>query len=155
MVELATLFASAFLAATILPFYSEVVLLAMLPGSDAPLLLWAVATTGNSLGALVNWYLGLALRHFRDRPWWPVSPRQLARAQDWFGRYGYWSLLFAWLPLGGDALPLVAGTLRTPLWKVAPLITIGKGLRYGVLVWLALRADSWALTAAGAAVAAV
>jgi membrane protein YqaA with SNARE-associated domain len=135
--ELAVLFASAFLAATFLPFYSEVVFLALLADGSAPLLLVVVATVGNTLGGLVNWVLGRALLTFRGRRWWPVSERQLGRATAWFGRYGYWSLLFAWLPLGGDALPLVAGTLRAPLWKVAPLLAIGKGLRYAALAVLA------------------
>jgi len=135
--ELAVLFASAFLAATFLPFYSEVVFLALLADGSGPLLLVVVATVGNTLGGLVNWVLGRALLTFRGRRWWPVSDRQLSRATAWFGRYGYWSLLFAWLPLGGDALPLVAGTLRAPLWKVAPLLAIGKGLRYAALAVLA------------------
>jgi len=131
--ELAVLIASAFLAATFLPFYSELVFLALLAEGSGPLELVVVATVGNTLGGLVNWLLGRALLSFRDRRWWPVSERQLNRATAWFGRYGYWSLLFAWLPLGGDALPLVAGTLRAPLWKVAPLLAIGKGLRYAAL----------------------
>jgi len=135
--ELGVLFASAFLAATFLPFYSEVVFLGLLAGGSDPVLLVAVATLGNTLGGLVNWIFGLALLRFRERRWWPVSERQLARATAWYGRYGYWSLLFAWLPLGGDALPLVAGTLRAPLWKVAPLLAIGKGLRYAALALLA------------------
>ena len=137
MPELAALFASAFLAATFLPFYSEVVFLALLKQGTGPVVLVTVATLGNTLGGLVNWYLGRALLSFRGRRWWPVSERQLQKATAWFTRWGYWSLLFAWLPLGGDALPLVAGTLRTPLWKVAPLLAIGKGLRYAALALLA------------------
>ena len=137
MTELAVLFARAFLAATFLPFYSEVVFLALLADGSGPLLPVVVATVGNTLGGLVNWVLGRALLTFRGRRWWPVSDRQLGRETAWFGRYGYWSLLFAWLPLGGDALPLVAGTLRAPLWKVALLLAIGKGLRYAALAVLA------------------
>ena len=137
MTEFAVLFASAFLAATFLPFYSEVVFLALLGGGMEPIALVAVATLGNTLGGLVNWYLGRALLTFRNRRWWPVSQRQLDKATAWFARWGYWSLLLAWLPLGGDALPLVAGTLRAPLWKVAPLLAIGKGLRYAALAFLA------------------
>lgn len=133
MSELAALFASALLAATVLPFYSEVVFLALLAGGSSPGLLIAVATAGNTLGGLVNWYLGRGLLQFRDRRWWPVGDAQLQRATGWFRRYGYWTLLLAWLPLGGDALPLVAGVLRTPLWKVVPLLAIGKGLRYAAL----------------------
>jgi membrane protein YqaA with SNARE-associated domain len=135
--ELALLFGSAFLAATVLPFYSEVGLYLLLERGGDPLLLVAVATVGNTLGALLNWYLGLQVLRFRHRRWFYFSERQLAAGQRWFNRYGYWSLLLAWLPLGGDAIPLVAGIMRVPLWRVALLAGIGKALRYLVVVLIA------------------
>ena len=61
------LFGSAFLAATVLPFYSEVVLFALLREGGDPVMLVLVATLGNTLGAVVNWLLGLYLLHFQDR----------------------------------------------------------------------------------------
>jgi len=44
--------------------------------------------------------------------------------------------LFAWLPVGGDALTFVAGIMRVRLWVLLLLCGIGKGLRYGVVIWL-------------------
>ncbi|HKJ05332.1 MAG TPA: YqaA family protein [Geopsychrobacteraceae bacterium] len=130
------LFASSFLAATILPFYSEVILFAMLRNGGDPFWLVIVATVGNTAGAVVNWLLGLYLLHFRKRRWFYFSQNQIDKAQAWFQRYGIWSLLLAWLPLGGDALTLIAGIMRVPLWIFLLLVTTGKGLRYVSIVYL-------------------
>ena len=79
---LAGLFFAAFGAATILPFQSEVVLGALQAGQMAPLwLLFVVASVGNTLGAVINYWLGLGIDRFQDRRWFPASPAQLARAR--------------------------------------------------------------------------
>ena len=57
----------------------------------------------------------------------------LERAVRWYGRYGRWSLLLSWAPIMGDALTVVAGVLREPLWSFVALVTIAKTLRYVVL----------------------
>ena len=98
-----SLFGSAFLAATILPFYSEVLLFVLLRQGGDPVWLVATATLGNTLGAVVNWVLGRYLLHFRDRRWFYFSRDQIDKAQRWFQRFGYWTLLLAWMPVGGDA----------------------------------------------------
>ncbi|NEX19279.1 DedA family protein [Thiorhodococcus mannitoliphagus] len=130
------LFGSAFLAATILPFYSEVVLFALLREGGDPAALVITATVGNTLGAVVNWLLGRYLLHFRDRKWFYFSSTQIDRAQRWFQRYGYWTLLLAWMPVGGDALTLIAGIMRVRLWVFLMLVATGKGLRYLSVVYL-------------------
>lgn len=136
MGEYLLLFASAFFAATVLPFYSEVTLVLLLErGADARMLL-AVATAGNTLGAVANWALGRYLLHYQDRRWFYFSREQIARAQRWFQRRGVWSLLLAWLPLGGDALTLIAGIMRVPLLLFILLVGVGKGLRYLAVIWL-------------------
>ncbi len=138
MAALFGLFASAFLAATILPFSSEAVLAALTVADGANLaLLWAVASAGNVLGAVVNWLLGRFCLHFQDRRWFPVKPPELERAQRWFSRYGQWSLLFAWVPIVGDPLTVVAGLMRVQLWWFLPLVAIGKGGRYAVVILIA------------------
>jgi membrane protein YqaA with SNARE-associated domain len=130
------LFGSAFLAATILPFYSEVILFALLREGGDPLALVGVATLGNTLGAVVNWVLGRYLLHFRDRRWFYFSASQIDKAQRWFQRYGFWSLLMAWMPIGGDALTLIAGILNVRLWLFLILVGTGKALRYVSVVYL-------------------
>ena len=130
------LFASSFLAATILPFYSEVLLFALLRKGGDPAWLVITATIGNTAGAVVNWLLGVYLLHFRERRWFYFSDKQIEKAQRWFQRYGYWTLLLAWMPVGGDALTLIAGIMRVPLWIFLLLVAIGKGLRYVSVVYL-------------------
>lgn len=130
------LFGSAFLAATILPFYSEVVLFSLLRDGGDPVALVLVATLGNTLGAVVNWVLGLYLLHFQDRRWFYFSRQQIDKAQRWYQRYGFWSLLFAWLPIGGDALTLIAGIMKVRLWLFLLLVGAGKGLRYVSVVFI-------------------
>lgn len=136
-VDYALLFGAAFLAATILPFYSEALLVLLLNGGADPALLLAAAVVGNTLGALVNWYLGLFLLRFQNRRWFYFKPQQIDCGQRWFNRYGKWSLLFAWLPIVGDALTLIAGVMRVPLLLFAVLVGLGKAARYGVvyLIW--------------------
>jgi len=129
---------TAFVAATLLPFYSEVVLVALLVRGAEPAWLLAAATLGNTLGAVVNWYLGRFLLRFETRPWFPFKPHQVHRAQAWFLRYGKWSLLMAWLPVGGDALTFFAGVMRVPLGLFVVLTGIGKGVRYAVVIALTL-----------------
>ena len=130
----ALLFGAAFLAATILPFYSEVILFVLLQRGLDPLLLVTVAAIGNTLGAVVNWALGRYLLHFQDRKWFYFKPEQIDRAQQWYGRYGYWSLLLAWLPVVADALTVIAGLLRVRLSVFLILVGIGKGARYAAVI---------------------
>lgn len=129
------LFGSAFLAATILPFYSEVVLFAQLRAGGDPVVLVTIATLGNTLGAVVNWILGRYLLHFQDRRWFYFSAQQIEKAQNWFQRYGFWCLLMAWLPVGGDALTLIAGIMRVRLWLFLILVGTGKAARYISVVY--------------------
>jgi membrane protein YqaA with SNARE-associated domain len=130
------LFFSSFGAATLLPFYSEIVFVGMLELAYDPWWVWLVATAGNTLGAACNWGMGRYLSHFESRPWFPFKPASLHRGQAWFQKYGVWTLLLAWLPIGGDALTLVAGVMRVRFSLFFVLTAIGKGARYAVVYLL-------------------
>lgn len=132
-----SLFITGFIAATLLPASSEVLLLALFQQGLNPLWLWLSATAGNTLGSCVNWYLGHEILRFQHKRWFPVSSNSLQRAQRHFKRYGYWSLLFAWLPVVGDPLTFVAGMLRMRFRTFVALVLIGKGVRYAVVLLLA------------------
>ncbi|EPX80827.1 YqaA family protein [Litoreibacter arenae] len=139
MIAYLGLFASALIAATILPMQSEAVLVGLLAtGNYSVALLLLVATVGNVLGAVINWGLGRFLLRFRDRRWFPASDRQLARAEGWYSHYGRWSLLGSWLPVIGDPLTVVAGVLREPLGPFLLLVTVAKLGRYLVLAMATL-----------------
>lgn len=137
MIAYLLLFGSSFLAATILPFYSEVLLFALLRDGGDPWMLVAVATLGNTLGAVVNWVLGLYILRFQHKRWFYFSQKQISKAQAWFQRYGVWTLLLAWLPIGGDPLTLIAGIMRVKIVPFLLLVGLGKGLRYVFVVWIA------------------
>lgn len=133
------LFAVAFVAATILPAQSEAGLAALLLAGDfsVPGLLIA-ASAGNTLGAVVNWFLGRGVERFADRKWFPASKAQIDKASTRYARWGRWSLLLSWMPIGGDALTVVAGILREPLWSFFLLVAIAKTGRYLVLAAVVL-----------------
>lgn len=131
------LFLAAFGAATLLPLQSEAVLVGLLLSEHYSLWwLLGIATLGNVLGSVVNWWLGCWVDHFKERRWFPVSARQLDKARLHYERWGHWTLLLSWVPIIGDPLTLVAGVMREPLWRFLLLVTLAKGLRYGVLAAL-------------------
>ncbi len=118
-----------------MPFSSEALLVAMQVSGSFPVAgLLAAASLGNILGAVANWALGRFCLHWRDRKWFPVKPRELARASAWFNRYGIWSLLLAWVPIIGDPITLAAGVLRTRFLPFLLLVAISKTGRYAVLL---------------------
>ncbi|WP_417426288.1 YqaA family protein [Hoeflea sp.] len=130
----ASLFLASLLAATLVPAQSESVLAGLILAGGQPVVaLVAVASLGNILGSILNWLIGRGVERYRDKRWFPASQAQLARAQTQYQRFGYWSLLLAWVPIIGDPLTLVAGIMREPLWRFLLLVSIGKIGRYAVL----------------------
>ena len=80
----ASLFAVAFLAATILPAQSELGLVGLILSEDYALpVLIGVASAGNTLGAVVNWFIGRYVNQLQDRKWFPATPKQLEKATEW------------------------------------------------------------------------
>lgn len=136
-----SLFFSAFLAATLVPAYSEIVLAGLVSAGHDPLALWIWASVGNTLGSAVNWGMGRYLLHFQDRRWFPFKQQSLVTAQRWFQKFGVWSLLFAWMPIGGDALTFVAGIMRVNFVVFITLTGIGKATRYAILLALLMFFD--------------
>ncbi|GEA52818.1 membrane protein [Vibrio inusitatus NBRC 102082] len=128
---LTLLFATGFLSATLLPGGSEAALIATLSLNQYSIFsILLVATLGNTLGGLTNYWLGL---------WIPNRTQQEKhghKAIAWLQKYGYWSLLFSWAPVIGDPLCLAAGWLRMRFLPCLVLITLGKLVRYAVLVGL-------------------
>ena len=134
MISYVGLFFSALVAATIIPMQSEAVLVGLLATSEQPaMMLILVATVGNVLGAVINWWLGRYLLNFQGKRWFPSSESQIARAQIWYRRYGRWTLLGSWLPLVGDPITVVAGVMREPLISFLLLVSFAKALRYLLL----------------------
>ncbi|RTP23695.1 YqaA family protein [Enterobacter roggenkampii] len=135
--SLASLFASSFLSATLLPGNSEVVLVAMLlSGVSQPWLLVVIATMGNSLGGLTNVILG---RFFPLRE----KSRWQEKAVGWLKRYGAATLLLSWMPVIGDLLCLLAGWMSISWGPVLFFLCLGKALRYVLVAWATLQGMTW------------
>lgn len=129
------LFFSGFTSATLLPGSSEALFLLMLSQqswSTAELIL--IVGTGNSLGGMTNWVLGVLIRKglYRSKSSQHQS-KQHTRAEIWLGKYGAPSLFFSFLPIIGDPLCLVAGLIRIHWLKAMIYISLGKFFRYFAL----------------------
>lgn len=134
-----TLFFSALTSATILPGSSEVLLSAML--TTQKYLIWMLclsATLGNLLGSCINYWLGFKILDYKDHKWFPVGEANLSRAEAWFNKYGLFCLFFAWLPIVGDALTVIAGVFKVRLWSFIWIVGLGKAIRYWVITILTL-----------------
>ena len=137
VLALAGLFASAFLAGSILPAQSEAVLAALLLAGKQPgWLLVVVATIGNVGGAVLNYALGRSAERFRHRRWFPLSAAGWERSAARFNRWGVATLLLSWLPVIGDGFTVLAGAARTRFLLFLALVTLAKGGRYALLAVL-------------------
>ena len=134
---LAGLFLMAFSAATLLPGGSEAALLAMAALSEyATLTLLIVASLGNILGSVLNYWLGRVALHYQHKKWFPVSPASLEKSQRWFSRWGQWAVLLAWTPVIGDPITVAAGVMRMNFLRFLILVSLSKTLRYMAVLGL-------------------
>ena len=131
------LFISAFGAATLLPLQSEAVLLGLLTQQHySALLLLMVASAGNILGSCINWWLGIHIENYKHKKWFPVSEAKIQKAQNFYYKYGYWSLLLSWLPVICDPITLIAGLLKENFLRFLLMVTVAKTGRY-LFIYLA------------------
>lgn len=127
------LFLAAFLSATILPMSSEGILLLMLSQGFDPILCLILATIGNTLGGLTNYWLGM----LGDPKWFArlgIKEEKLLTFEQRVRRYGFWLAFFSWVPFIGDPLTVALGFFRVPFRKVLILLILGKFIRYFVLI---------------------
>jgi len=132
-IGLPAVFLVSFIAASLVPLGSEPAIVGMLllrPDLFWPTLL--VATAGNTLGGVLNYWIGYGARQ-------ALAPQASSRALAWVERFGAKACLLAWVPVVGDPLCVVVGWLRLPFWQCAAYIAIGKFLRYwlmaSLLIW--------------------
>jgi len=129
--EYISIFFLSFLAATNIPFSSEVGLLYyMVLGKLNNELLLIFTSLGNILGSCVNYFFGLYIIKFKTKSWFPFKDNQISKATNWFNRFGVYSLFFAFLPILGDPLTLIAGIFKVSFKKFIILVSLGKILRY-------------------------
>lgn len=134
-----SLFLVALASATLLPGGSELWLARLWCVGEPAVLLWLVATAGNTAGSMINVWMGRYARRFQQKRWFPASSASLARAERWYHRFGEASLLLSWLPIIGDPLTVLAGIFRLSWWRALTWIVVAKGARYAVVLVLAQR----------------
>ena len=128
-----------FTAATIVPFSSEILLATLITTKEYnSLLLLILACIGNISGSIVNWILGYYAAYFIKKKWFPIKQNKIEHATKFFNKYGKWSLLLGWLPVIGDPLTFVAGTLKYSFIPFLILVSIGKAGRYLVVYFSTL-----------------
>jgi len=144
LAALAGLMLAAFLAATPLPMQSEAVFVAVQLADTAPL--WSMillAGLANTAGSIVTYAMGRGARLLEGR--FPVVEVQMQRAGGWYERWGRWTLLLSWAPLG-DVICFIAGNFRVPLWQFALIVGFAKTARYAVLAALTAGVIAWGWT---------
>jgi membrane protein YqaA with SNARE-associated domain len=120
-------------ASTILPLSSEATLIYYIEIGLNPVFLLISAGVGNTLGSIINYYLGKKGTEYlikKDK----LSIGSVEKYQKTFGRFGGWSLLLSWMPIIGDPLTMIAGAADYPLWKFVVVVTIAKFGRYAILI---------------------
>ncbi|MEY3950487.1 MAG: hypothetical protein RJB21_245 [Pseudomonadota bacterium] len=135
IVGLPAVFTVSFVSATLLPMGSEPVLFGYLKLN--PDMFWVailVATTGNTLGGMLDWLMGFGASKAHEKLLGPKEHKLL----KWFEKLGPQALLLSWLPIVGDPLCAVAGWLRLPWLQCLIYMAIGKFLRYVTMTYALL-----------------
>ena len=133
------LFTSSFASSTILPGHSEITLTALITQKKYEIFyLVFLASLGNVLGSVLNWYLGLYFLKFKNKKWFPFKENYINKVSKSFLKYGKSSLLLSWVPFIGDVLTLVAGMFRVPLHQFIIIVSVAKIGRYIFVSLIAL-----------------
>ncbi|MDR1356744.1 MAG: VTT domain-containing protein [Tannerellaceae bacterium] len=127
-------FIASFLAATILPFSSEVVLTGVLLAGASPWPCMIAATVGNSLGGMTCYWIGMLGKIEWIEKYLKLNAETLNKVKAWVNKKGAWTSFFVFLPGVGDFIAVALGFLRANVWIVAIAMTAGKALRYWVWI---------------------
>ncbi len=127
------LFIGTFLAATVLPFSSDALYVAVLAATENPVGCLVVGTVGNWLGSVVTYWMGRIGRWEWIEKWFRVKKETLEKQKAKIDRYGVWLALLAWVPVIGDVIAIALGFYRTRPWATMFLLLVGKFARF--LLW--------------------
>ncbi len=130
-----TLFSLSLLSATLLPGGSEALLIYDLSLGYNPYLLILFATVGNTLGSVINYFLGYKGIDFLVKKEY-AKREKLEKASKIFKKYGSFSLLLSWVPIIGDPITFIAGVMKYDIKKFLVIVFIAKGVRYTIITIL-------------------
>jgi membrane protein YqaA with SNARE-associated domain len=123
------LFCSAFLSATLFPFGSEALFIYDIKNGYNIYLLLFFATFGNTLGSVVNYFLGKKGEEFLEKKSL-VKSKYITKSKNYFQKYGFLTLFLSWMPIIGDPITFIAGVLKYNFKKFLLIVTIAKFSRY-------------------------
>ncbi|MBQ8225690.1 MAG: DedA family protein [Bacteroides sp.] len=129
------LFISSFLAGSIVPFSSEVVMAATLGVGLDPTTIVVVVTLGNTAGGMTCYYMGHLGRMDWIEKYFSVKREKLEKTQRFLQGKGALMGFFAFLPFVGEAIAIALGFMRSNLWLTTISMFIGKLLRYIAMLW--------------------
>ena len=127
--------AAAFLAGSFFPFSSEAVMLALQAAGLDPVWLVVYGTIGNILGSVFKYCVGRMGNLIWIERYLHVSRESIEKAEMFMAGRGAWMGFFAFLPLLGSAITIALGLMRANVAISLISISIGKLLRYAVLVF--------------------
>ena len=129
------LFLSAFVAGSIVPFSSEVVMVVLVRMGLDPVLCLLAGAAGNTAGGMSCYWIG----HLGKREWvhkyLGIGEKQLDRAGRFLAGKGAWSAFFAFLPYIGEAIAILLGLMRSNVWITTLSMFLGKALRYAAVLY--------------------
>lgn len=131
------LFLSALIAGSILPFSSELVLVALVKLGLSPALCVLSAALGNTVGGMTCYYIGRLGRTDWIEKYLRVKPEKVERMQRFLQGKGALMAFFVFLPIVGEVIAIALGLMRSNVWLTTLSMFTGKLLRY-VLMLLAL-----------------
>lgn len=124
----------AFLAGTVVPITSEVLLVFFLGIGLNAVGLTLAATIGNTLGGVTCFMIGYLTTKEKVQKFFKVPDRRMKRADMLIQKYGYWTAAFSFLPILGEVFLLSLGIMRVNRFKVISLMALGKLFRYSLVV---------------------
>lgn len=124
----------AFLAGTVVPITSEVLLVFFLGIGLNAVGLTLAATIGNTLGGVTCFMIGYLTTKEKVQKFFKVPDRRMKRADMLIQKYGYWTAAFSFLPVLGEVFLLSLGIMRVNRFKVIFLMALGKLFRYSLVV---------------------
>ena len=137
------MFIAAFLAGSILPFSSEVVMAALLAVGVNPWLLLLTASAGNILGGTTCYYIGRMVSPDRVQRIFRIKESRMQRARSLVSRWGAWMGLLCWVPIIGDALLVTLGIMRSNPITTNLTMLIGRTFRYAIVLFSILGMAQW------------
>ena len=127
------IFIAAFAASTLFPAPSELIILVAFENNFNLYLVILVATAGNTLGSLTNYYLGYLSNSKKLMSSFKLNEEKIEFWTKKTEKYGHWLGLIAWIPIIGDPIIALVGFLRVKIIPLTATITIGKLGRYVIV----------------------